>query len=258
MPIDNDTLLDVRTLLEEKTALYQTSAFVADDPVSIPHLFQKKEDIEIAGLLAATIAWGNRKAILKSCNEMINMLDNDPFCFITSASDKEIASLSRFVYRTFQSDDLPCFVRGLRAIYLQEGGLERIFSPNSGESVRDVLIRFRTTIIPHLAPRTFKHVADVANGAAGKRLNMFLRWMVRPSNGGVDFGLWHNIRPSQLMLPLDVHTANTSRALGILSRKQNDWKSVEEVTNILRSFCPDDPIKYDFALFGLGIYEHFK
>ncbi|MCQ2229412.1 MAG: TIGR02757 family protein [Bacteroidales bacterium] len=250
-------LEELKDFLDEKTAQYQTHGFIADDPVSIPHRFSRKEDIEIAGVLASTIAWGNRKAILKSCDIMMDMLDNSPYEYVTQATDADLKMLESFVYRTFQADDLPGMVRGLRSIYA-DGGLECLMTPREGESVREGIARFRSAMLPHLSQRTYKHVADVAGGAAGKRLNMFLRWMVRSNDGQVDFGLWKGIRPSQLMLPLDVHTGNTSRALGILQRKQNDWKAVEEVTATLRMMCPDDPVKYDFALFGLGIYEHWK
>lgn len=250
-----DNMFDLKDFLDEKCLLYQNQSFIESDPISIPHRYTKKEDIEISALLASTIAWGNRKAILKSCDVMMNMLGNEPYNFIISASEKDISALSKFVYRTFQADDLPSMVRGLRNIYLN-GGLEKVFS--SCSDIRSSIIHFRQLMLPFLSYRTYKHIADVNKGAAGKRLNMFLRWMVRSDKGGVDFGLWTKIKPSQLMLPLDVHTGNTSRALGILKRKQNDWKAVEEVTSVLRKYCPDDPIKYDFALFGLGINEHFK
>jgi len=250
-------LEELKAFLNEKTAQYQTHSFIADDPISIPHRFKSKEDIEIAGILASTIAWGNRKAILKSCHLMMDMLDNSPYEFVTQSTDADLKMLETFVYRTFQADDLPGMVRGLKNIY-SNGGLEQMMTPHEGESVREGIARFRSAMLPYLSQRTYKHVADVAGGAAGKRLNMFLRWMVRPQEGGVDFGLWKGIKPSELMLPLDVHTGNTSRALGILKRKQNDWKAVEEVTGTLRLMCPEDPVKYDFALFGLGIYEHWK
>lgn len=248
--------MDFKEFLDEKTILYQTSAFIDDDPISIPHRFSRKEDIEIAGMLASTIAWGNRKAILKSCNIMMDMLDNDPYNYIMGATEDDLGMLEKFVYRTFQKEDLPGMVRGLRHIY-KNGGLETLITPKEGETIREGIARYREMMLPHIEQRTYKHIADVASGAAGKRLNMFLRWMVRPSDEGVDFGIWKGIKPSDLMLPLDVHTANTSRALGILKRKQNDWKAVEEVTSVLRSYCPEDPVRYDFALFGLGIFEHF-
>ena len=248
---------ELKEFLDEKADQYQTSAFIDDDPISIPHRFTCKEDIEIAGMLAATIAWGNRKAILKSCDTMLELLDNSPYDFTMNASEAELKQLQTFVYRTFQHDDLAGMVRGLQHIY-RNGGLESLMTPSADETIREALARFRDTMIINLSQRTYKHIADVRNGAAGKRLNMFLRWMVRPSDKGVDFGIWKNISPSDLLLPLDVHTANTSRILGILKRRQNDWKAVEEVTSTLRQLDPTDPIKYDFALFGLGIFEHWK
>ncbi len=250
--------LQLRDFLESKVSQYQTSSFIADDPISIPHRFRNKEDIEIAGFLAAAIAWGNRKAILKSCNIMMDMLDNSPSDFVKNASENEIAHLSSFVYRTFQGEDLPCLIRGLHHIYTSCGGLETLMTPRDGESIKDVLVRLRSVLLPFLSQHACKHIANVEVGSAGKRLNMFLRWMVRPKTEGVDFGLWHGISTSELMLPLDVHSGNTSRALGLIQRKQNDWKAVEEVTSALRQFSPDDPVKYDFALFGLGVYEHFS
>lgn len=248
---------ELKDFLDAKVAEYQTSAFINEDPISIPHRFSVKEDIEIAGILAATVAWGNRKAILKSCNTMMDMLCNAPYDFVMNASSADLRALEYFVYRTFQQDDLPGMIRGLRAIYTN-GGLESIMTPKGSEGIREVFVKFRNAMLPHMSPRTYKHIADVGKGAAGKRLNMFLRWMVRPSDGGVDFGIWNGITPSQLFLPLDVHTANTTRILGILHRKQNDWHSVEEVTAALRRLDSSDPVKYDFALFGLGIYEHWK
>lgn len=243
----------MKEFLEYKTLQYQTKEFIADDPVSIPHRFSKQQDIEIAGLLSASIAWGNRKAILKSASVMMDLLNNAPYDFVSNASPADINALNRFVYRTFQLDDLPGFVRGLQSIYRSHDSLECIFTPRNDETVREGIARFRNAMIPHLEPRTYKHIADVHKGAAGKRLNMFLRWMVRPSVYGVDFGLWKSIKPSQLMIPLDVHTANVGRTLGLLKRRQNDWKAVEELTAVLRGFDPDDPVKYDFALFGIGV-----
>ncbi len=250
--MDNIALSEIKALLDDKVLIYEQPSFISSDPISIPHRFSQKEDIEIAGFLASIIAWGNRKAILKSCNTMMNMLGNEPYNFISSASDAEISQLSKFVYRTFQGEDLPQMVRALRYVY-QNGGLEKIFTPIAGETMRTVLIRLYSTLLPHLGQHARKHIANVSKASAGKRLNMFLRWMVRSNERGVDFGLWKNISPSTLMLPLDVHSGNVSRHFGILTRKANDWKAVEEATNILRTFCPSDPVKYDFALFGAGV-----
>lgn len=248
----------MKEYLEQKALQYQTREFIADDPISIPHRFSTLQDIEISGLLTATIAWGNRRAILKSASIMMDMLDNAPYDFVRNATDNDLRHLHTFTYRTFQQDDLSGFVRGLQHIYMYQPSLEQIFSPRQGETIRDGIARFRECLLPHLAPRTHKHIADVAKGAAGKRLNMFLRWMVRPATYGVDFGLWKSIRPSQLMIPLDIHTATVGRTLGLLTRKQNDWKAVEELTAQLRQFDPEDPVKYDFALFGIGVNGELK
>lgn len=243
---------ELKLYLDSAVEQYQTPNFIDADPISLPHRFTRKEDIEIAGILTATISWGNRKAIVKKANELINLFGGAPYDFVTNASENDFKTLSKYVYRTFQNDDLPGFIRGLQTIYAN-GGLEQIFKLNGNETVKDAIIRFRSTMLPHLSQRTYKHIADVAKGAAGKRINMFLRWMVRPADKGVDFGIWHSLKPSQLLLPLDVHSANTSRTLGLLTRKQNDWKAAVEVTSVLKTFDCNDPIKYDFALFGLGI-----
>ncbi|MCR5695879.1 MAG: TIGR02757 family protein [Marinilabiliaceae bacterium] len=246
---------ELKELLDAKAYQYESPAFIAADPISIPHRYSRKEDIEISGFLAATIAWGNRKAIVKNAEAMMLLLNDMPYEFVTEATESDLAQLQSFVYRTFQQDDLAGMVRGLRDIYANHGGLENVLTPRNGETVGDAFARFRRLMLPHLSERTYKHIANYESGAACKRLNMYLRWMVRSARGGVDFGLWHGIKPSQLMLPLDVHTAQVGRQFGLLQRKQNDWRAVEEITARLRSFDPNDPIRYDFALFGLGIFD---
>ncbi len=247
----------LQALLDEKVDQYERPDFIGPDPISIPHRYSRPQDIEITGLLASTIAWGNRKAIVKSAGAMADMLGADPFDFVISANEEQIDHLGSFVYRTFQKDDLPSMIRGLRAIYSAdpEHGLERLFAPREGETLRDGLIRFRDAMLPNIAERTRKHIADAGKGAAAKRLCMFLRWMVRPSNRGVDFGLWHSINPADLVIPLDVHTGRTARSLGLLTRTQSDWKAAVELTQNLANFCPSDPVRYDFALFSIGIVE---
>ncbi len=250
----------VASLLEEKYLQYDDAAFIATDPVSIPHRFTKKEDVEIAGFLTALISWGNRKAILKSAGTMMEMMDNEPHAFLTLASEKEFGRFDKFVYRTFNGDDLLFFVHALRNVYREEGGLETIVNESFRRcgSVKKVIIDLRSTLLRtgHLQ-RTEKHLADPAKGSAAKRINMFLRWMVRKDNRGVDFGIWDEIPVSELLCPLDIHSGTVARKLGLLRRKQNDWKAVEELTDYLRTFDPEDPVKYDFALFGLGIFEGF-
>lgn len=247
----------LQSLLDEKVDQYERPDFIAPDPISIPHRYSRRQDIEITGLLASTIAWGNRKAIVKSAGAMADMLGADPFDFVMSANEEQIDRLSSFVYRTFQKDDLPSMVRALRSIYSldPEHGLERLFAPREGETLREGLIRFKEAMLPNIADRTRKHIADAGKGAAAKRLCMFLRWMVRPSNRGVDFGLWDSMSPADLVIPLDVHTGRTARDLGLLLRTQSDWKAAMELTNSLARFCPADPVRYDFALFSIGIVE---
>ncbi len=244
-------------LLEEKYLLYNRPDFIINDPVSIPHLFSKKENIEISGFITATIAWGQRCTILKNARKLIWLMDGDPFSFIIDASEKEISMLD-LCHRTFNSSDLHYFIHALKNIYLKHGGLELLFSTlyDQHHDIKQCLISFHQVFfeLPHLS-RTEKHVADVGKNASAKRLNMFLRWMIRNDDHGVDFGIWRGIPPSALYMPLDVHTGNVARNLGLLSRKQSDWKAVEELTDKLRQFDPADPIKYDFALFGMGLHK---
>lgn len=247
----------LRELLDRKVDLYERPDFIGPDPISIPHSFSRREDIEVSGLLASTIAWGNRKAIVASAKKMMSLLGADPYDFVMSASDAQVQSLSRFVYRTFQQSDLPSMVLGLRAAFSASpsGSLEDLFRPRDGETLRDGIVRFRSLMVPAMAPRSRKHLANVERGAAAKRLCMFLRWMVRSSARGVDFGLWKTISPAQLVIPLDVHTARTARSLGLLERKSNDWRAACQLTDTLKLFSPSDPVRYDFALFSIGIVE---
>ena len=250
----------LKSFLDEKSDFYNHPGFIQDDPISIPHQFSLKDDIEIAGFLTATIAWGNRKSIIKNANKLIEMMDFAPYEFIMGFEETNLNKISSFVHRTFNGIDCMFFLQSLSNIYKHHGGLETIFSEpiQNGKSIKESIINFRKVFfeLPHLK-RTQKHVANPLTNASAKRLNMFLRWMVRNDNRGVDFGLWNNIKPSDLFCPLDIHTGNVSRKLGLLKRKSNDWKSVEILTEILREMNPDDPIKYDFALFGLGVYEKF-
>jgi uncharacterized protein (TIGR02757 family) len=259
-------------LLDQLHDRYNTQAFVADDPISIPHRFfevgigaapqPRAKDIEIAGFLAATIAWGNRKAIVRSAGRMIDMLDNTPHDFVMNASERDLAGVTSYVHRTFNGEDFRSFLLSLRHIYSEFGSMGAFFEgefsrtkANSGTGdLREVISRFRREFFtpPH-ATRCEKHVSSIDRGAACKRTCMFLRWMVRRDDRGVDFGLWRAIPPSALYLPLDVHSATTARSLGLLTRRQNDWRAVEEVTARLREFDPVDPSRFDFALFGAGI-----
>ena len=250
-----DKILD---LLEAKYQMYNTKRFIVTDPVSIPHRYERKEDIEISGLLTALISWGNRKSILKSADRLMSYLENEPFNFITTASVKEFRRFDHFVYRTFNGDDLLFMIYALRNIYLEEGGLEPVVlsSFNRDGTIKSAITGLRDALLKtdHLK-RSEKHLANPEKGSAAKRINMFLRWMVREDNSNVDFGIWKQIPTSALMCPLDIHSGNVARKLGLLSRKQNDWKAVEEITDNLRKFDKNDPVKYDFALFGMGVFE---
>lgn len=247
---------ELKELLETLHDKYNREEFIAGDPISIPHRFTLREDIEISGFLAATIAWGNRKAIVKNAGRIADLIDGKPYDFTMNASEKELLPLTSFVHRTFNGNDFLSFVRALRNVYANHGGIGGFFEARYAESgdIRTAISDFRKTFfsVPH-EDRCRKHLSAIDTGSACKRLNMFLRWMVRRDRNGVDFGLWESIPMSALYLPLDVHSGNMGRALGLLSRKQNDWKAVEEITSALREFDPSDPVKYDFSLFGAGI-----
>ncbi len=251
-------------LLEQLHDRYNTPEFIDADPISIPHRFfvpgtevqPRLFDIEIAGFLAATIAWGNRKAIVKNAARMIEMMGGEPYNFVMQATDNELNSVTRFVHRTFNGEDFRSFLLSLRHVYTKYPSMGAFFETEyaSHGDLKQVLADFRREFfVPEHAPRCEKHLASVERGAAAKRTNMFLRWMVRRDDRGVDFGLWCGIPPAALYLPLDVHSAATARSMGLLTRRQNDWRAVEEVTAALRRFDPADPAKYDFALFGAGV-----
>lgn len=244
--------------LLKKADFYNRPEFINDDPIQVPHSFTKKEDIEISGFLSAAIAWGNRKSIIKNAKKLMEIMDNSPYNFISQANEKEFIPITKFVHRTFNGDDCLGFIYSLKQIYNEQGGLEKVFATGykTNNSVENSIIYFRKVFMKNIElHRTGKHVSDVSRGSAAKRINMFLRWMVRNDNKGVDFGLWKAIPMSALKIPLDVHTGNVSRKLGLLERKQNDWKSVCELTQILSTIDATDPVRFDFALFGIGVYE---
>lgn len=249
----------LKEFLDEKVTLYNNSSFIESDPIQIPHLFTLKEDIEISGFLTATIAWGNRKSIINNSHKLMQLMGNSPYDFVMGYSDKNSEALSNFVHRTFNADDLAYFIVALQNIYKNHGGLENIFIKNATNgSIQEAIYHLKNIFfeLPHL-PRTQKHISDPLKNSAAKRINMFLRWMVRKDNAGVDFGIWNNISPALLSCPLDVHSGNVARKLGLLKRKQNDAKAVGELDKSLRILDPKDPVKYDFALFGLGVFEGF-
>ncbi len=235
-------------------------SFIESDPISIPHQYSKKQDIEIAGFLAATIAWGNRKMILRNASRMMEIMDNSPYDFIMNSKPSDFEGINGFVHRTFNSTDMIFFLKSLQNIYSRKGGLENIFtSHQTAVSLQPAIHEFHKIFfeLPH-EKRTERHVSDPFKGSAAKRINLYLRWMIRQDNAGVDFGIWKNISPSILSCPLDLHSGNVARKLGLLKRKQNDARAVQELDAILRQFDKHDPVKYDFALFGLGIFEGFK
>ena len=251
---------EIKDFLDYKAAEYEQPSFLEYDPIQIPHLFNKKEDIEIAGFLISSIAWGNRLSIIKSGKRMLELMGNDPYHFIMQHTENDLDTFSNFVHRTFNGSDLSYFIRALRNLYVKYDGLEATFSKtlNNDRLVQNIN-EFRNSFfeLKH-EKRTQKHVANPFKGSATKRINMFLRWMVRDSKNGVDFGLWKSISPSQLSCPLDIHSGNVARSLGLLYRKQNDQKAVEELDLNLRKYDPQDPVKYDYALFGLGVFEGLK
>lgn len=248
---------ELKEFLDEKVVKYNTPQFIESDPVQIPHLFSKKEDIEIAGFLTATIAWGNRKSILKNSDKLMKLMDMSPYEFVMDSCEKDLQELDHFVHRTFNSTDLKYFIRSLRNIYQHHGGLENIFSKYSEkDTLQPAIHRFKSVFfeLPH-EKRTEKHVSDPLKSSAAKRINMFLRWMIRQDKKGVDFGIWNRLSPSQLSCPLDVHSGNVARKLELLSRKMNDARALAELDHNLRAMDKRDPVKYDFALFGLGVFE---
>ena len=250
---------ELKAFLDEKVILYNNSKFIESDPIQIPHQFTNKEDIEIAGFLTATIAWGNRKSIINNANRMMELLDKAPYEFIIQHKESDLKTLQSFVHRTFNGDDFIQFIRSLKHIYQVYGGLEPVFTKHAKkDSLQQSIHKFKNLFfeIPHLA-RTKKHVSDPLKNSAAKRINMYLRWMVRQDQVGVDFGIWKSLSPSQLSCPLDVHSGNVARKLGLLKRKQNDAKALSELDKNLRRLDPNDPVKYDFALFGLGAFEGF-
>ena len=254
LPID-----EIKDFLDHKVTEFNRPEFIESDPISIPHRFSLKEDIEISAFLTATISWGNRKAILGAADQMMQIMGESPYDFIMESNDLNKHKITDFYYRTFNGVDFHYFLAAIKNIYLKHGGLENVFNDLSSKfPIQESISQFRKIFfeLPH-SSRTLKHVSDPLNGSAAKRLNMMLRWFIRNDNKGVDFGIWGKISPSQLSIPLDIHSGNTARKLGLLARKQNDAKSVTELDNILRTLDPIDPVKYDFALFGLGVMEKF-
>ena len=248
---------ELKDLLEHKFNLYNSTNFIIEDPISIPHLYNQKEDIEIISFLISIISWGNRKSIIKSGNKLTEILGSSPIDFIMRFKERDLKKID-FVHRTFNKFDLIYFLKSLKNIYKNHDGLENVFSKNlNDEFMYNNISNFRKIFFSlNHEKRTEKHISNPKKNSACKRINMFLRWMVR-NDGVVDFGIWKKIKPSMLSCPLDVHTANIGRKLNLISRKQNDLKTVLELDKKLRLFDKNDPVKYDYALFGMGVYEKF-
>lgn len=249
---------ELKEFLDLKADQYEHPRFITDDPIQVPHRYTRKEDIEISGFLAATLAWGNRKTIIKNALRIMELMEESPYQFVTQHQESDLARFEGFVHRTFNATDLRTFILALKNIYSKPGGMEAIFSQSSTDNLQSAITIFKQEFftVPH-PQRTLKHVSDPSRGSSAKRINMFLRWMVRPADRGVDFGLWKDISTSVLSCPLDVHTGNVARSLGLLQRKQNDAKALLELDQQLRNMDPKDPVKYDFALFGLGVFEQW-
>ncbi|MEC8536287.1 MAG: TIGR02757 family protein [Bacteroidota bacterium] len=261
-PLKNYGTLDfdaLKEFLEAKVDQYNKRDFINSDPIQIPHSFTAKEDIEISSLLTATIAWGNRKSIIKNSRRLMDLMDNAPYEFVISHKQTDLKAFEGFVHRTFNSQDAVQFIKSLKHIYIVYGGMESIFCKYAeNNSLQYAIHKFKSYFfeIEHLK-RSAKHISDPLKNSAAKRINMFLRWMVRSNESGVDFGIWKSISPAKLSCPLDVHSGNVARKIGLLKRKQNDAKAVKELDNALRKLDATDPVKYDFALFGLGVFENF-
>lgn len=248
-------------LLERKYKQYNSSSFIVTDPISVPHRFTKKQDIEIIGFWIAMLAWGNRKSIITSGNKLVELMDGAPHDFVLNHQPKDLKRFLDFKHRTFNATDALYFIEFFKQHYSKHESLEDAFLKSEiGNSQSKILSSFHDYFFsledsPH---RTRKHIATPIRGSTCKRMNMFLRWMVRKDKNGVDFGLWKRIKPSQLFVPLDVHVDRTARKLGLIKRKQTDWQTVVELTEKLKSFDPKDPVKYDFALFGLSVLDKLE
>jgi uncharacterized protein (TIGR02757 family) len=251
---------DLRVFLDQKVAQYNQKEFIAHDPISIPHLFSKKQDIEIMGFWAAVLAWGQRKTIINKSKELIQLMDYSPYDFICNHEDSDLKRFLAFKHRTFNATDTLYFIQFFKQHYQNHQSLESAFFSTEGQTMEYMLNQFRSNFFaftPDYPARTKKHIAAPSQKSACKRINMFLRWMVRDDAQGVDFGLWKNINPSQLVCPIDVHVERVARKLGLIERKNVDWLTAVELTEQLKKFDAHDPIKYDFALFGLGVEEGF-
>lgn len=252
---------ELKSFLDEKVDKFNQPNFIEHDPISIPHRFTKKQDIEIAALFAATLAWGQRKMILNKCSTLLQLMDNDPHAFIRNHTENDLKPFLTFKHRTFNEIDTLYFIEFLNSHYQQHTSLEILFSvPTQVETIEQGLISFHNAFfsLPDYPKRTKKHVSTPERKSTCKRLSMYLRWMVRNDKRGVDFGIWKTIQPAQLVCPCDLHVERVARKLRLIKRKQTDWQTALELTANLRQLDPIDPVKYDFALFGLGVEEGWK
>lgn len=260
-PLSHSQLQDLKPLLDKRVAQYNTIGFIKGDPICIPHHFSKREDIEIAGFFAATLAWGNRTSIINSLHRLMDMMGNSPHQFIIGHEESDLKTMLGFVHRTFNATDLLYLISVLRKTYLEGGGLESLFVPTGAGknwTVQESLIHFHENVFEGEHPdRTRKHIATPARGSACKRLNMYLRWMVRKDKNGVDFGLWKRLKPAQLICPLDVHVARVAHRLGLLPNEKSNWANATLLTEQLRILNSEDPSVYDYALFSLGAEERY-
>jgi len=252
--LNKQTTLSV--FLNKMVDQYNQPSFIINDPVSIPHLFSKKQDIEIAGFFAAIFSWGNRTTIIQKSKELMELMDNSPYSFCLHHSPVDLKKLSQFKHRTFNTTDLLYFIEFFKFHYTKHKSLETAFTMH-GNTAQQMLTGFHHYFfsLEHIPERTRKHIVTPEKKSSCKRFNMYLRWMVRQDKKGVDFGIWKNISPAELICPIDVHVARVAKRLNILTRKQTDWEAALELTSFLRTLDKKDPVKYDFALFGLGVME---
>jgi uncharacterized protein (TIGR02757 family) len=252
---------DFKIFLDEQVELFNQPGFIKDDPISIPHQYTKRQDIEITGFWAAVLAWGQRVTIINKCNELFAMMDNDPHQFILHHEDSDLKPFTTFKHRTFNATDALYFIHWLRHFYQDHDSLEEAFIVGLAEAdhMEVGLVNFHHLFfdLPEAPQRTKKHIATPLRKSACTRLNMFLRWMVRQDDNGIDFGLWKKIKPSQLLCPCDLHVDRVARRFNLITRKSTDWQTALELTSNLRKYDPQDPVKYDFALFGLGVVGHY-
>jgi uncharacterized protein (TIGR02757 family) len=253
---------DLKLFLNKKVKQYNHPDFIAADPICIPHTFSKKQDIEIAGFFAAIFAWGNRATIINKSRELMQLMHNAPHDFVLHHTKKDLQRLEGFKHRTFNTTDLLYCIEFFKSHYITDASLETAFTKwihKKDATIENGLNGFYNYFfsLPDVPERTRKHIASPLKKSSCKRLNMYLRWMVRNDNKGVDFGIWKNIAPSQLIIPLDVHVARVAKQLNILQAKQSDWQAALELTEYLRTLDKHDPVKYDFALFSIGVLEKY-